>query len=171
VTLTRLLPAGVFLLVLHPLAGCALPAGAQAKPSPTAPVTALKGYPLADLRILDPQGGDHLDLVVELPNTNAAMSDGLMNVRHLSDGYGMLFDLGHSSRTAFWMKDTLIPLDIAFWDDLGQIVDIQQMKPCAADPCTQYRPSAFYTSALEVNLGLFERHGVRVGDQVKLTQR
>jgi uncharacterized membrane protein (UPF0127 family) len=66
------------------------------------------------------------------------------------------------------MKNTLIPLSIAFLDADGRILRILDMEPCEADPCPLYPPGVAYTSALEVNQGAFERWGVEVGDLVTL---
>lgn len=81
----------------------------------------------------------------------------------------MLFlfaDEGGPVTTRFWMKDTLIPLSIAFWDANGRIVAIRDMVPCTADPCATYGAPAPYVAALEVNRGFFQAHGVTVGDRV-----
>lgn len=75
------------------------------------------------------------------------------------------------SRGPFHMKDVLIPLDIAFWDERGVIVEILHMEPCRSDPCPLYSPSRDYLGAVETNLGLMEREGVRVGDTIKLRRR
>ena len=63
----------------------------------------------------------------------------------------------------FWMKDTLIPLSIAFADAKGKIVKILNMKPCKADPCRVYDPGVGYRFALEVNRGVFKELGVTEG--------
>ena len=67
------------------------------------------------------------------------------------------------------MKDTLIPLSIAFWDGRGRIVRILDMTPCRADPCPTYDPRVAYRGALEVNRGAFKRWGVQRGDRVRLS--
>jgi uncharacterized protein len=69
----------------------------------------------------------------------------------------------------FWMKDTVIPLSIAFWDDDGRIVSILDMDPCTEDPCPTYGPDEPFVGAVEVDPGTFERHGVTPGDRVQLT--
>ena len=66
------------------------------------------------------------------------------------------------------MKDTLIPLSIAFWDEDGRIVGIQDMEPCTADPCPTYGSPEPYVGALEVNQGFFDEHGVVIGDRIEL---
>jgi uncharacterized protein len=76
-----------------------------------------------------------------------------------------LFDA--QTRAAFWMKDTLIPLSILFWQGDGRIIDILDMQPCRADPCPVYRASAPYVGAIEMNRGAFARLGVEVGDTLE----
>ena len=64
------------------------------------------------------------------------------------------------------MKNTLIPLSIAFYDRRGRIVRILDMTPCRADPCPVYDPRATYRYALEVNRGAFKRWKVHMGDRI-----
>ena len=66
------------------------------------------------------------------------------------------------------MKDTLIPLSIAFADDQGVIEAILDMEPCHADPCPAYLPHVSYVYALEVNKDQFRAHGVEKGWKIDL---
>jgi uncharacterized membrane protein (UPF0127 family) len=66
------------------------------------------------------------------------------------------------------MKNTLIPLSIAFWGRNDRIFRILDMDPCRAEPCTLYDPQGLWVGALEVNQGFFQDHGVEVGDAVRL---
>lgn len=111
-----------------------------------------------------------LKLAVNIAETPEARARGLMGVRNLSDDEGMAFVNENASRDPFFMKNTLIPLDIAFWDRDGVIVDILHMEPCRADPCPLYHPNREYIGAVETNAGLLERKGVRVGDRVILNR-
>ena len=65
----------------------------------------------------------------------------------------MVFVYPEAHRGGYWMKDTLIPLDIAFSDARGKILRIFTMQPCRRDPCRIYDPGVAYRSALEVNAG------------------
>jgi uncharacterized protein len=94
---------------------------------------------------------------------------GLMGRRALPPDGGMLFSFGSPTSEGFWMKDTAIPLSIAFWDERERVIAILDMPPCLADPCVIYRPNAPYTAALEMRRGWFDRHGVSIGDRVELT--
>jgi uncharacterized membrane protein (UPF0127 family) len=107
---------------------------------------------------------------VQIAETPEARERGLMNVRELEPDAGMVFLFDVPTDGAFWMKDTLIPLSIAFWDPEGRIVAILDMEPCQADPCPLYSPGAQYIASVEVNQGVLDQHGVRVGDTVRLNR-
>jgi hypothetical protein len=104
----------------------------------------------------------------EFAVSDAEWRKGLAGRTSLAAGAGMAFLHGRPVQTAFWMKDTLIPLSIAFWGPDGRIVTILDMAPCRGDPCRLYRPDHPYVGALEVNRGFFASHGVRAGDRVEL---
>jgi uncharacterized protein len=106
--------------------------------------------------------------LLEVAGTEAERARGLMGRTELADDSGMVFVYGDETDNSFWMKDTLIPLSIAFWGDDGRIVDILEMEPCTADPCTVYTPRASYTTALEMNAGWFDEQGITIGDRVEL---
>ena len=89
---------------------------------------------------------------------------------HLPSDQGMAFVFDGPTTSQFWMKDTLIPLSIAFWDAGNRVVAILDMPPCRADPCPTYGPQRSYVGAVEAKLGYFDDHGVDVGDRVRLTQ-
>lgn len=78
---------------------------------------------------------------------------GLMHRPSLPADAGMLFVYPDDTDGGFWMKNTLIPLTIAFATADGEIVAVLDMEPCEADPCPTYRPGASYRMALEVNAG------------------
>jgi len=103
---------------------------------------------------------------VEIADSPSERRRGLMGRRTLAPRAGMLFVYREDVRGGYWMKDTLIPLDIAFVGGGGRIVRIFTMAPCRHDPCRVYDPGVSYRSALEVNAGSFRRWGVRVGDRV-----
>ena len=93
---------------------------------------------------------------------------GLMGVTSLPPDEGMAFDFGDTPQTGeFWMKDTLIPLSIAFVDDRRRIVTILEMEPCEADPCPTYASHEPYVWAIEANAGWFERQRIEAGDAIE----
>jgi uncharacterized protein len=104
---------------------------------------------------------------VELATDAASWQKGLMRRRSLDPDSGMLFLFPEEQKSGFWMKNTLIPLSIAFMKRTrGQtyrVVRILDMTPCKADPCRIYDPKAAYDVALEVNRGWFTAHAVREG--------
>jgi uncharacterized membrane protein (UPF0127 family) len=95
---------------------------------------------------------------------------GLMGISELHEDRGMAFVYDEPSTSSFWMKDTLIPLSIAFVDDGGTIVAIREMPPCDADPCPTYGAGGPYRMAIEANAGYFDRVGIGVGDRARLTE-
>jgi uncharacterized membrane protein (UPF0127 family) len=103
-----------------------------------------------------------------IADTDSERSTGLSGEAHLAPDAGMAFLFPGAVRVGFWMKDTLIPLSIAFWGTGGRIVSIMDMQPCPADPCPSFWPTARFVGALEVNRGFLEDHGVEVGDRVEL---
>lgn len=93
---------------------------------------------------------------------------GLMGVTDLPDDAGMLFRFSEPRSGGFWMKNTLLPLSIAYADSGGVITTILDMEPCRADPCPSYTPDAPYLYALEVNRGQFDARGVTAGWRIDL---
>ena len=77
----------------------------------------------------------------------------------------MLFVYDAPTDATFHMKDTLIPLDVAFWDADGTINSIVSMEPCPEEPCPTYAAAGPFVCALEMRAGWFERNGVEVGDR------
>jgi uncharacterized protein len=113
-------------------------------------------------------GEETVTVPVEIAETPSQREQGLMHREELPADEGMVFLFDEEQTSGFWMKNTLIPLSIAFYDTDGVIVRILDMEPCAADPCTVYEPGAPYRGALEVNAGAFRRWGVEAGDRVTL---
>ena len=109
--------------------------------------------------------GKRAELSVELARTAAERSRGLMFRESLAEERGMLFVPGGETRTGFWMKDTKIPLSIAFIASDGLILETQDMEPLSEELHT---PARAYRYALEVNQGWFERHGLGFGDRVEI---
>lgn len=93
---------------------------------------------------------------------------GLMGREELPRGTGMVFRFKENRTSGFWMKNTLIPLSIAFFDSNGSVVAVRDMEPCEADPCPSYRPGAPYRGALELEQAFAAEVGVERGWQVEL---
>ena len=91
---------------------------------------------------------------------------GLAGRGQVAPGTGMVFLFPGDTRAAFWMKDTRVPLAIAFVRADGRVVGLAEMAPCLADPCRLYTAPAPYRYAVELGAGGFRAAGVRVGDRV-----
>lgn len=103
-------------------------------------------------------------LSVEVADDPDERRAGLSGRESLAEDAGMLFVYPETRRGGFWMKDTLIPLTIAFLDADGRVLEIVDMEPCRADPCPVHDPNVAYRNALEVPAGALARLGVTVGD-------
>jgi uncharacterized membrane protein (UPF0127 family) len=102
---------------------------------------------------------------VELARTPAEREAGLMYREDLLEGRGMLFIFPDAQIRSFWMRNTFIPLDIAYIDENLRIIDIQAMEPETEDAHPSSRPAMF---ALEVPLGWFAKMGIEAGAQARL---
>ncbi|MFH1425796.1 MAG: DUF192 domain-containing protein [archaeon] len=105
-------------------------------------------------------------LELEIANNFEERAEGLMNRVSLAEDKGMLFVFEEVGKYAFWMKNTLIPLDIIWLDEEGIVVHIEHAVPCEAEPCRSYVSDADAFYVLETNLGFVEEEGVEVGDFV-----
>ena len=101
-------------------------------------------------------------LAIEVANTPSETAAGLMGREELGKNSGMLFDFKGDTETAFFMKNTSIPLSIAFIDANGKILGIADMKPFDLTPI---EPPESYRYAIEVNQGWFAEHGIKPGYQ------
>lgn len=115
--------------------------------------------------LIDTQGNSVL-IDVDVAETEEQRAFGLMQRESMPDDEGMLFVFFEETTSAFTMRNTLIPLSIAFFDFDGEIVKILDMEPCEAEPCPSYDPGVTYRGALEVNQGAFDEWGVEMGDSV-----
>ena len=147
-------------------AGCATqPGGSTSSASPGDTTTGLSPPPplkKAVATIFTPSG--KLTFPVEVAEDEAERAYGLMGRTTLRKRHGMVFSYHEPTQESYWMKNTQIPLSIAFWDEAHRIVAILDMDPCDADPCPLYNPGVSYVGALEVNQG--ELVDVRVGDRI-----
>lgn len=106
-----------------------------------------------------------LPVTVELARTEPERERGLMHRTSLPPDAGMLFLFDESADHTFWMKNTLLPLDMVFIDDDGRIVGIvESAEPLTTVPRSVGAPSRY---VLEVNGGWARAHGVRPGDRVR----
>ena len=106
-------------------------------------------------------------LIVEWAASPQSRACGLSHRSVLDEDHGMLFVYPNPEMRTYWMKDTWIPLSIAFLDESGKILNIEIMSPNQTEKRYRSRLPAEY--ALEVNQGWFRLHGVKVGDKVDMT--
>jgi uncharacterized membrane protein (UPF0127 family) len=111
--------------------------------------------------------GQTVDIPVEIADTPAERETGLIGRSASAADSGMLFVFDQDQPLSFWMKDTLIPLSIAFINSEGLIVDIQDMQPLDETPHDSAAPAKY---ALEVNQEFFAANGIQVGDQAVLPE-
>jgi uncharacterized membrane protein (UPF0127 family) len=104
-------------------------------------------------------------LPVEIANTVSERETGLMNRASLDQNCGMLFVFPSDTSAAFWMKDTLIPLSIAFVKADGTIVHIEDMQPQTE---TNHYSTEPYRYAIEANVGWFAAQGISAGDKAEV---
>lgn len=119
------------------------------------------GLPTAVLRIKD------REITVEVASTRADRERGLMYRETLPEDRGMLFIYPQERVLSFWMRNTTIPLSIAYLDAEGAIREIYYMRPL---DFTSIVSQSKVRYALEVNEGWFERHGIEAGDRVVLPE-
>ena len=103
----------------------------------------------------------------EIARTTAQHQQGLMYRRELKDGYGMLFIFERDEFLSFWMKNTLIPLSIAYIASDGRILEIYDMAPENLNPVRSSRSVRY---ALEVPQGWFSRAGLGPGDMLDISR-
>ena len=137
-------------LFLAAAAALALPAAAQQTgPQPPLPTVQLSA-------------GIHI-IRAEVADTDATRRDGLMFRRELPGNDGMLFVFDRPDVQCFWMRNTLLPLSIAFIADDGTIVNIEDMAPQTEDPHCAKKPVRY---ALEMAQGWFDAHGISAGKKL-----
>ncbi len=111
---------------------------------------------------------DNVKFSVELAKTPAEHEKGLMFRDSLPDDKGMLFVFEDEAPRSFWMKNTLISLDMVFLDKGMGVVDVKHnVPPCKEDPCPSYNSSAPAMYVLEINSGLAQKYKITAGSSSK----
>jgi uncharacterized membrane protein (UPF0127 family) len=130
-------------------------------PAPATTATADAATP----RIILP---DRSAIVVEVASDDATREQGLMYRDHMAEDRGMIFLFPQVGEYPFWMKNTLIPLDMIWIDSDHRIVHIaHDVPPCKADPCPNYPPNAKAASVLELAGGVAAKHHLKDGDVLR----
>ncbi len=111
-------------------------------------------------------------IFVEIADDSNEQSKGLMHRTNLEWNNGMLFVFDDEENLSFWMKNTLIPLDMIFIDDKFRVVDIKEnVQPCVVQNCQSYVSSQPAKYVLEVNSGYTQTNGIEVGDILKINTK
>jgi uncharacterized protein len=130
--------------------------------APQAPQAPLATYSKSELTIETSGGKRHF--VVEEAKTPQQMAQGLMYRRAMAADAGMLFEYERAQPAAFWMKNTLIPLDMLFIGADGTVLDIHERAvPLSLDPIGTDKP---VLGVLELNGGTVSRLGIKRGDRI-----
>jgi uncharacterized membrane protein (UPF0127 family) len=140
-----------YLLFTLPLVSCAGKKSATDAPNPVLKTAAIE---VGSAQVL-----------AEIARTESERERGLMFRKSLGDGKGMLFIFDKDDRLAFWMKNTLIPLSLAYIASDGTIRQIVDLEPESLAPVQSERSVRY---ALEMPKGWFDRAGVGVGDLVRV---
>lgn len=132
--------------------GCIAAAAASAQTPP------VRKFSTTQLNI-----GIHL-IKAEVAQTEAEREQGLMFRDKLGDNEGMLFLFGQPAGVCMWMKNTLIPLSVAFMDEKGVIINIEEMKEQTLDSHCAKRAAVY---ALEMNKGWFKQKNIKPGTKIE----
>ena len=154
-----------------------IPSVAPPSPSPTlvAPIPTVTSAPAIPTHAIVIEATATLgscDFRLEVADTSTERSRGLMEREAIPIDQGMLFVFGFQQELNFWMKNTLIPLDIVFLNDALQVVDVQTMVPeheIAPEPLPFYTSAAPAKFAVEVNAGVAAECGISPGLTMSLT--
>jgi uncharacterized protein len=135
-----------------------VPAGAVVSPDAVVP----EGFEQVAATVTAADGTE-CELCLWLAETGSQRALGLMYVTDLGGPDGMIFRYDSPNTSAFWMKNTVMPLSIAFYDQGGAYLDAFDMAPCTADPCPTYPTPANFADAIEVPQGMLDELGIKPG--------
>ena len=107
-------------------------------------------------------------LTAEVASNDADRMQGLMHRRMLPENRGMLFVFQNVAYHGMWMMNTYVPLSVAFIDDAGVIINIEDMQPHTRDSHSAISPVRY---ALEMNLGWFRKRGIKPGMKIEGLER
>ena len=113
-------------------------------------------------------GSNKIKVFTEVADEPEEWTTGLMFRESLNENEGMLFIFNDNKERIFWMKNTLIPLDIIFISDSLEIVNIAEAEPCKVDPCELYNSEMPAKYVLEVNQGFSRRNNIHAGDKLEI---
>lgn len=132
----------------------------------TAPAAFSVGDNLPITTILIPP---NFKIEAELAMDDATRMKGLMFRESMPENAGMLFTFPYSDRHSFWMKNTLIALDLIWLNERKEIVYFVTAPPCTKDPCDSYVPMQKARYVLELNGGFLKKHNIPLGTRLEFT--
>jgi uncharacterized protein len=147
--------------------------------APTNSITAQAADPqMASQRLAQPQqlplsaqvAIGNQTIALEVAKTPEQQAIGLMHRTSIPDNQGMLFAFAPARPVGFWMKNTLIPLDIVFLRE-GVVQMIAPAVPCKADPCPTYQPAGLIDQVIELRQGRAQELGLKVADRLTVQPR
>jgi len=121
----------------------------------------------AQVPLLELSAGVHR-IEAEVANTGSGRMVGLMRREYLAPQHGMLFVFDGDARHCMWMKNTLIPLSVAFLDANGKVINVEDMEPQTENNHCAAKPARY---ALEMNAGWFHKRGIGPGLAVSGIER
>lgn len=121
----------------------------------------------AALPVIELTAGFHR-IEAEVAATDSHRQTGLMNRRSMAQQRGMLFVFAEENTHCMWMRNTLLPLSVAFVDAGGNIINIEDMQPQTEDNHCARRPARY---ALEMNRGWFAQRGIAAGSKLRGLER
>lgn len=132
--------------------------------------TTIPGFGEVEVRIVEGPDGEPIVICVLVADTPEQRARGLMGVTDLGGYDGMLFRFEDDADGGFWMKDTLLPLSIAYLDADGAVVSTADMDPCPEGTarCPSYAAAGPYRLALEVPQGGLDALGLTEGSPARL---
>jgi uncharacterized membrane protein (UPF0127 family) len=147
------------------LAAVLLVLAASCGASPKASIIPAATPAPAGPRVVLPSGSTYTLEVVRTPEEQA---QGLMFRESLAEKTGMLFPFGDKAVHRFWMKNTMIPLDMIWMDSDGRVIFVSaDTPPCRADPCPSYGPDSAAASVLEIAGGKAEKERIGLGSVLR----
>lgn len=106
---------------------------------------------------------------VEIADNSAERTKGLMYRESMKDNHGMLFVFENEEQLSFWMKNTLISLDMIFFDSNYKVVYVQKVaEPCKVEPCAVFSSVKPAKYVLEVKAGTSDRLEIKTGDSIQV---
>jgi uncharacterized protein len=150
------------------------PSMPSSSPTTAAPTTAAAGAVVPEgfeqvAATATAADGTVCELCLWLAATGEQRALGLMYVADLGGPDGMIFRYDSPHTSAFWMKNTVMPLSIAFFDQGGAYLDAFDMAPCSADPCPLYQTPANFVNAIEVPQGMLDELAIAPGSVLSVS--